>query len=178
VLVEPLRLPQGVLAELESRLLLFFTQSSRNSKSILKEQSQEAARAEGAVVDTLHGIKRLALDVREALETGRIDTFGELLHDSWLLKKRLSSGVSNSKIDTYYAEARRHGAIGGKITGAGGGGFFMLLAKRGAQAELTAALEALGLFRMDYRFEASGAQVLTNSGLEIGPQLTLADRAA
>jgi D-glycero-alpha-D-manno-heptose-7-phosphate kinase len=97
------------------------------------------------------------------LQEGELDEFGALLHESWEAKKRLARGISNPKIDEWYEIARAHGARGGKVTGAGGGGFLMLYADEHAQDALTSALEEQGLVRMDFRFDSGGAVVLMNS---------------
>jgi D-glycero-alpha-D-manno-heptose-7-phosphate kinase len=178
VAVRPLTLSPETVTELESRLLLFFTQSSRNSSTILRSQRDDTARRASQVMDALDGLKELAAESAKLLQAGRVDEFGRLLDTSWILKKRLSAGVTNADVDRYYAAARANGAVGGKLTGAGGGGFLMVLSEQGAQRRLTQALEELGLYRMDFRFEASGAQVLMNSGLEISDDMMAISSAA
>jgi len=170
-IVEPLSASAETLHELESRLLLFFTHSSHNSSDILRSQQAESGKSTGAVVESLHAIKQLANDTRQALEAGDVDALGDILHRSWGMKKQLAAGVSNEQIDECYAAAREAGALGGKITGAGGGGFLMLLARPDCQAAIVQAMQARGLFAMEFRFQASGAQVLMNSGLDIGVEL-------
>jgi D-glycero-alpha-D-manno-heptose-7-phosphate kinase len=165
-------LPLVVSAEtrraLESNLLLFFTGSAHHSAHILAEQRQATARQSGTVVEALHHIKRLAERTISALESGQPDRVGELLQENWMYKKQLASGITNSAIDESYDTARAHGALGGKITGAGGGGFLMLYCPLERQARVTAALEARGLRRMLYHFDSVGARVLVNSGLNLG----------
>lgn len=167
--VHPLTLSPATRVALEQNLLLFFTGSSHNSASILAEQQQSSKRQDGQVVEALHGIKHLAEEARAALEGGKPDRLGELLHENWERKKRLASGISNGKIDSAYELARRHGALGGKIAGAGGGGFLMLYCPPVHQEEVTLVLEEFGLTRMDFHFDYGGARVLLNSGLRLQP---------
>lgn len=157
--VQPLAVDPIVKTQLESRLMLFFTGSSRSSSSILKEQ-RAATRENAAVTEALHAIKRMAYAVRETLLAGDLDTFGGLLDAAWQQKKRLASKISNPLIDQSYAAARALGALGGKVTGAGGGGFLMLYAHAEYQPAITAALQGLGLQRLDFAFETEGTRVV------------------
>lgn len=161
--VTPLRLPLERRDQLERSILLFYTGSSRNAATILSEQRRSSEKADPRVIENLHGIKRDALEVRQALLEGRLRRVGEILHHSWQRKKQLASGVSNERIDKLYSMALEHGAIGGKLAGAGGGGFLLLYCEPGCQNEVTTALEAEGLTRMTFHFDDGGAQVLVNS---------------
>ena len=111
---------------------------------------------------SLHKIKEFALQVQDCLERGDLDTFATILHQSWLEKRRLAPGLSTALVDKCYDLALQHGAQGGKITGAGGGGFLMLYCPEEAQGELTRVLEKYGLKRMNFRFDSQGATVLLN----------------
>jgi D-glycero-alpha-D-manno-heptose-7-phosphate kinase len=163
VQVEPLVLPPSTLGDLERRLLLFFTGSSRNSGSILKHQQAATRQHDAATIQSLHRIKALAETTIELLRAGELDRYGALLHESWETKKRLTDGISNAEIDCWYDLARAHGALGGKVTGAGGGGFLLLYCDELAQDAVTSALEQRGLVRMDFRFDDGGATVLMDS---------------
>ncbi|MCZ7570626.1 MAG: hypothetical protein M5U01_18835 [Ardenticatenaceae bacterium] len=163
VTVEPVRMSDSVLTQLEQSLLLFFTGSTRESSKILHEQKRASEEDQEPVVNALHAIKALAQEVRRRLETGDLDGFGELLHRAWEHKKTLASSITNPFIDRCYDLARRNGAIGGKITGAGGGGFLMLYCPLRHQEAVTAALEREGVVRMDFRFDFRGATVLLNT---------------
>jgi len=110
----------------------------------------------------LHQIRELADRMRSVLVAGDLDTFGQLLHDSWQAKKRVSQKISNSHIDQMYAAARANGAIGGKITGAGGGGFLLLFCPREKQASVREAVTVLGGRGMQFELDFQGAQVLVN----------------
>jgi D-glycero-alpha-D-manno-heptose-7-phosphate kinase len=160
-----------VRSSLERNVLLFFTGSSRNAATILTEQRQASLKEEPAVIESLHGIKRDALEVRQALEEGRIRRVGEILHESWQRKKRLARGVSNERIDRLYQQALEHGAVGGKLAGAGGGGFLLLYCEPTNHVAVTRVLEAEGLERLDFHFDDGGAQVLVNSVPDV-PGLT------
>jgi D-glycero-alpha-D-manno-heptose-7-phosphate kinase len=162
VTVEPIRIDPYVYQILEKRLLLFFTGSSRESTSILKIQRKSTEEHDKTVLTSLHKIKDFALQVQICLEKGDLDTFASLLHQSWLEKRRLVPGLSTALVDECYTLALQHGAQGGKITGAGGGGFLMLYCPEERQGELTYVLEERGLKRMNFRFDAQGAVVLLN----------------
>jgi D-glycero-alpha-D-manno-heptose-7-phosphate kinase len=171
VSVRPLPLSLEHRERLERSLLLFFTGSSRNAASILEEQTRASAKDDPRVIENLHGIKQDALEVREALERGRFRRVGEILHLSWQRKKQLARGVSNERIDRLYQLALEHGAVGGKIAGAGGGGFLLLYCEPESHAAVTHVLEAEGLARLAFHFDDGGAQVLVNSMPDI-PGLT------
>ncbi len=162
VTVEPLRIDPEVRQTLERRLLLFFTGSSRVSTSILKHQRKSTQDQDDTVLQALHNIKRVACEMQACLEQGDLDKFAQLLDYSWQEKRRLAPGLSNSSIDEWYELARQQGAAGGKITGAGGGGFLLLYCEEQAQERVTQALEAQGLKRMDFLFDRQGATVVLN----------------
>lgn len=159
--VEPIHLDPDTLAGLQRSILLFYTGQARDSSNILKHQRHASEQNDPEVVQRLHAIKSLALEIRDALIDGDIEAFGELMHQSWLNKRGLVSSISNSNIDEWYSVARKAGAIGGKITGAGGGGFLMLICPPGAQRAVTEALGARGLRRMDFAFDFAGARVVS-----------------
>ncbi len=163
VTVEPLELADEIERALEQRLLLFFTGESRATASILRDQQLASRQNDGVVVATLHEIKAMAERTIELLRAGELDAYGELLHDSWQAKKRLARGITTQRIDEWYDVARASGATGGKIAGAGGGGFLLLYCGESAREAVTAALEARGLVRLDFHFERGGAVVLMDS---------------
>jgi len=156
VTVEPVRLPSGALQQLERRLLLFFTGTARDSAAILREQQRASAQGQAETVEGLHRIKEAALHCRRCLESGDLDAVGQLLDEGWRQKRRLAAGITNPRIDEVYQMALQHGALGGKITGAGGGGFLLLYSREAHQASLADAMERLGLRRMGFRFDAQG----------------------
>jgi D-glycero-alpha-D-manno-heptose-7-phosphate kinase len=163
VTVQPLELPDEVQAELERRLMLFFTGRSRNSAQILTEQKRSSERNRASVIEALHVIHESAVALRQDLARGNITAVGECLHRSWMAKRQLAPGVSDPWIDQWYETACAAGAAGGKIAGAGGGGFLLLYCEPENQDRVTQALQANGLNRMDFRFEAGGAMVIMNT---------------
>jgi D-glycero-alpha-D-manno-heptose-7-phosphate kinase len=160
VTVEPLQVSEATRHALERRLMLFFTGSSRQSSNILRYQKQKGEEGDSRVIERLLTIKELGLAIREALEAGDLATFGELMHRSWVQKRSLAPNISNQAIDAVYELARSKGAVGGKITGAGGGGFLMLCCEEAYQAGVTEALERANLRRMGFAFDTQGAQVM------------------
>jgi D-glycero-alpha-D-manno-heptose-7-phosphate kinase len=151
-----------VLEEFERSILLFYTGRSRSAASVLRHQNEATARGDQDVVDRLHRIKEIGREVKAALETGRLRRFGELMHEHWLAKRGLSDSVSDHEIDRWYTLARMSGALGGKLLGAGGGGFFMLYCEPDHKAKLREALAAEGLVEMRFRFDFEGTKVLVN----------------
>jgi D-glycero-alpha-D-manno-heptose-7-phosphate kinase len=168
VTVEPVRATPQVQRRLERHLLLFYTGAARNSASILGEQKNASARSEPEVMTALSAVKEMAYEAKACLERGMVDRIGDLLHQNWLNKKRFASGVTNPMIDDCYELARASGAAGGKITGAGGGGFLLLYCVPERQPAVTRALEDRGLKRMDFHLEHGGARVLMNAALQLG----------
>lgn len=144
---------------LESNILLFYTGASRDTVSILERQDVAAKKKDHAVVSRLTEIKDIGIEIRDAIVRGNLRRFGELLDLHWQVKKRLSDGISNRQIDEWYDLARRNGAIGGKISGAGGGGFLMLYCEEN-KAQLRDALRRAGLRELNFRFEFEGSKVV------------------
>ena len=163
--VSPVVLPEGVLSGLERRLLLFHTGASRDSASILSGQKQATEENNAEVIAALDALKGQASRMRDALLAGDLDGFGRLLAEAWDFKKNLAKNITNPDIDGYYAAALAKGALGGKITGAGGGGFLLLYCPPERQADVIEELTAQGLQRLPFCFETGGAQLtLDHSG--------------
>jgi D-glycero-alpha-D-manno-heptose-7-phosphate kinase len=160
--VETLELDAGVLSALQSNLMLFFTGAAHHSWDILADQEKSTRLPSGAAVEALHQVKAAAAMMKEALLCGNLEHFGHLLDDAWQAKKRVSNRISNPRIDHFYQVARDQGAIGGKITGAGGGGFLLLYSEPASQAAVRLALQAEGLQEMAFAFDSQGAQVIVN----------------
>jgi D-glycero-alpha-D-manno-heptose-7-phosphate kinase len=158
--VEPLALPAGTLDELEKNLLFFYTGITRRAAEILPEQKEACERNDRQVTESLHLIKEIGYQTREALQSGDVRRFGALLDEHWRVKRTLSGKVSNSAIDRWYETARANGAIGGKIMGAGGGGFFMFYAHE--KNSLRQALEKEGLREIGLCFEPGGSKVIAD----------------
>jgi D-glycero-alpha-D-manno-heptose-7-phosphate kinase len=150
-----------VLDELERNMLLFFTGIVRNASTVLAAQNEAADNDDRRVIESLHRIKEIGWESKLALERGDLTCFGELLHEHWTIKRELSSAVSTNQIDRWYDLAREHGARGGKIMGAGSGGFFMFYSD-GSKDGLRRALTAEGLIEMRFRFDFEGSKILVN----------------
>src|SRR5271157_1503328 len=149
--VEPLICRPQALESLRRNLLMFYTGITRSAGEILKEQTQ-APGGERAAIEKMHRIVGHAHAVRQALESGNFDGVGEILHESWMLKRGLTNGITNQAIDDWYDAARRAGAVGGKILGAGGGGFLLLYVPLERQKAVKQALS--GLRQIPFRFES------------------------
>jgi len=153
---EKIRLDENTYRSLNDNFLLFYTGINRKSESILKEQKANITER----LDILSELKEMAYTARKELEASNIDIVGELLHQSWLLKKQLAGSISNGDIDEMYQTALLAGAIGGKITGAGGGGFILLYCPFQKQNNVRAALKSLK--ELPFRLEGDGTKVIFN----------------
>ncbi|MBV8802574.1 MAG: galactokinase [Gammaproteobacteria bacterium] len=157
----PLKIDQETLFNLEDNLLLFFTGYSRSASHILKEQDNKSKNKDNDMISNLHFIKDLGFKSKEALEKGHLNEFAELMNVHWQHKKQRSGNMSNSQIDEWYDIALQNGAIGGKMIGAGGGGFLMFYAND--KMKLRHALRQAGMHEVRFRFDFSGTQVVTQS---------------
>jgi len=191
VTVTPLKLDTEIIYELENRLMMFYTNIERDANEILGEQSRkivnsderrvtsDEGKAEGKVqesvskehgaeskvqsaVEAMHRIKEIGYEVKEALVKGDVCQFGRLLNEHWLVKKSVSNKMSNSKIDDWYETAMKNGALGGKVMGAGGGGFMLFCVCNGKRKHLRKTLEEAGLRYMDFKFDWEGVKTLVN----------------
>jgi len=157
----PLRLSEETLFTLEDDLLLFFTGYSRSASTILKDQNDRSKKNDQAMLDNLHFTKELGYKSLEALEAGNLEEFARLMDVHWQRKKARSSGMSNAHINEWYDYAMAHGALGGKLIGAGGGGFLMFYA--GDKARLRHAMREKGLQEVRFRFDFEGTKVVTQN---------------
>jgi D-glycero-alpha-D-manno-heptose-7-phosphate kinase len=163
VTVNALRIPSYALEDLEQGLLLFNTGDTRMSDLILSQQKRDTEGGSKVVLDSLHRTKELGIAIKESLEKGDLVAFGSLLHEHWLNKKSRSSQISDTRIDRIYDVARANGALGGKLVGAGGGGFLMVLAENGNARRVREAVSAEGLRDMPFRFDLEGAKTLLDA---------------
>lgn len=147
------------LEMLESNILLFYTGNARDAATILQKQDTATKNNDKTVVGSLHEIKEIGIEIRRSIEEGDLRRFGELLDVHWQAKKRLSDGVTNTQVDAWYELAKRNGALGGKISGAGGGGFLMLYCDED-KASLREAMRKAGLRELNFRFEFEGSKVV------------------
>jgi D-glycero-alpha-D-manno-heptose-7-phosphate kinase len=162
VTVEPLVAEADTIQRLQDNLMLFFTGVSHDSWSILKQQDKDTRANGGKSLEALHKIKQYGLKMRSALEDGNLDDFGLMLDEAWQQKKLVTKGISNEQIDHLYSIARKNGALGGKITGAGGGGFLLLYCETQHQPALRAAFAEEGISEMMFKFDFGGAQLLVD----------------
>jgi D-glycero-alpha-D-manno-heptose-7-phosphate kinase len=154
--VNPLRIRSDVLNELEYRLLLCYMGQTRQSAKIIERQTAAYRAGQATVVEALRRLKSETLEMKKALLLGKVDALGELLHQAWESKKKLDEGISNSRVDQLYRLARREGAIGGKMPGAGGGGYFLLLTRFDRKHRVAAVLEKHGGQVVPFQFERRG----------------------
>lgn len=156
----PLKASQRTLYDLEDHLLLFFTGYTRSAGEILKEQDVKSRKNDQSMIANLHFIKQIGRDTCEAFEAGDLQRFGELMNLHWDYKKARSPGMSNGKIDHWYEVARQNGALGGKLIGAGGGGFLMFLCEDRARLRKAMAEEELDEVRFRFDFEGDRKSVV------------------
>jgi D-glycero-alpha-D-manno-heptose-7-phosphate kinase len=156
VTVQPLTLPKPVMAGLEAGLMLFYTGGQRDTRTLLSKQ-MAVMQSDQSKFETMSRMVALAHRMRDLLVAGDLDGFGTALHEGWEMKRSLADGISQARIDDLYAQARAAGAIGGKLAGAGGGGFLLLYAPPARQAAVREALSELKT--VEFRFDQAGARI-------------------
>ena len=161
VTANPLQIDMKTMFDLEDNLLLFFTGFSRSASGILKDQNTRSQSNDKDMIDNLHYVKDLGLRSKAALEEGNTRLFGELMHEHWEHKKRRSGGMSNPQIDQWYQLGMDNGAVGGKLVGAGGGGFLMFMAND--RNKLRSAMASAGLEEVRFKFDFEGSKVVLSS---------------
>ncbi len=154
-----LALSRDLLEPLEHNILMFYTHDMRDATAILNKQDAAAKRKDPTVVTSLCEIKDIGIEICDAISEGNLRRFGELLDVHWQSKKRLAEGITNPQIDAWYELAKRNGAIGGKISGAGGGGFLMFYCEE-KKAQLREAMRGAGLRELNFRFDFEGSKVI------------------
>ena len=160
--VERLPLRDEVIDELESNLLIYYSGVERAASAVLTEQAKSIVSNRDAAVERMHRIKALGHDTRRILLAGEIDSYGEMLHEHWTNKRKLAANMADGTIDEHYDVARKAGAIGGKLMGAGGGGFFMFYVRPNERRKVHDTLAARGLRRMPFHFDFDGARITAN----------------
>jgi D-glycero-alpha-D-manno-heptose-7-phosphate kinase len=160
--VHPLEASLHTVEELRNNTLIFYTGIVRRSFDILQQQTKDTQAGERSVVDSLHTTREVGLKIKRALETADLDEFGRLLDVHWQNKKKRSSKISDSHLDDVYELAKKNGALGGKLMGAGGGGFFLFYAPNGRRPSLRKAMANAGLREMSFDFDYEGSKVLLN----------------
>ncbi len=161
VTVKKLLLPEPFIRDLENSLLVFYTGIERENQEILKSQNQAIKKNNKKVAENLHLIKSIGEEIEKALVRNDIYSFGNLLHEHWLAKRQLSSAVTSARIDSLYELGLRNGAIGGKLMGAGGGGFLLLCCPENRN-KVRAEMKKEGLIELFYHFDMEGAKVIAN----------------
>jgi D-glycero-alpha-D-manno-heptose-7-phosphate kinase len=156
VIVNPLRVEPRILNELQYNMLLVYTGATRLSAGIIKSQISGLAEKKDSVIAATDEMKRLTTDAKDALLTGRLDRFAVILHEEWLAKQKTNHSVSTPRIDEMYEEARRLGVVGGKVSGAGGGGFMFLYCPFDRKPDVSKRLAELGAEAMPVAFESQG----------------------
>ena len=161
VTATPLGISMDTMFDLEDNLLLFFTGFSRSASGILKDQKVKSQQNDRDMLNNLHYVKDLGYRSRDALIAGNTELFGALMHEHWEHKKRRSGGMSNPQIDAWYELGMKNGAVGGKLVGAGGGGFLMFMARD--RNKLRHAMTGAGLEEVRFKFDFEGAKVVMSS---------------
>ncbi|MFN8241745.1 MAG: dehydrogenase [Bacteroidales bacterium] len=161
VIVNPLRIKDQVLNELSNNIILFYTKTSRISSKIIETQQKNVNKGSAGSIDAMHRIKELAIKMKEAVLKGELDTIGELLDLSWRYKKQMADGITNERIDEIYETAIKAGATGGKISGAGGGGFMFFYCPGNTRHAVISALEKFGGHARRYEFTKEGLTTWT-----------------
>lgn len=160
VSAEPLRLSAETLHDLEDNLMIFFTGYSRSASNILKDQDEKSKQNDPAMLANLHYVKELGLRTRRSFETGNLPEFADLMNEHWEHKRKRSAGISNPQIDEWYEVARANGALGGKLIGAGGGGFLMFYTLD--RSRLRHALTRAGMREVRFHFDFEGTKVIVS----------------
>ncbi len=158
VSVTPLKVDEATLRDLDENLMLFFTGYSRSASEVLEDQKTRSQEGDDEMLANLHFIKELGLKIKDVLEKGDTPGFAELMHEHWMHKKVRSAKITNGRIDDLYNHAREHGALGGKLVGAGGGGFLLFYTHD--RRRLRQAMADEGLREMDFSFDFDGSVVL------------------
>lgn len=160
--VEPVPVDDTVLDDLQNNLCIIYSGVERAASVVLSEQGQRVRALDEGTVQRMHRIKALGYDVYKLLVSGNIDAYGELLHEHWTNKRKLASKMTDPVIDEHYEAARKAGAIGGKLMGAGGGGFFMFYTRPADKRRVIEAMLARGLRQLRFRFDVDGARIVAN----------------
>jgi D-glycero-alpha-D-manno-heptose-7-phosphate kinase len=158
VVVNPLRVRRSTANELQHNLLLCYTGTTRMSDGIIASQVRNYRERAERAIEAMDELKRLAVEMKRQLLTDNLTEFGALLHEAWLSKRRMASQISNPHIDEMYEAARKAGALGGKISGAGGGGYMFFYCPDESKYEVAEALEKMSAQAVDFGFDLEGVQ--------------------
>jgi len=158
VIVNPLRVKSEVIKELEYHLLLFYTKTKRESSNIISKQKENFEKSKKTVIEASHQLKAQAFKMKEAVLMNDLYQIGALLNLGWENKKQLAKGITNKKIEDIYNAAIEAGSTGGKISGAGGGGFMIFYCPKNTRFKVIDALEAMGIMHQRYTFQKNGLE--------------------
>ncbi|MFV1963887.1 MAG: hypothetical protein ACC628_00580 [Pirellulaceae bacterium] len=158
VVVNPLRIDRDVINELQYNLLLCYTGKTRLSGNIIATQKANYVRRDEEVVQAMDEMKQITIEMKNSLLQGRLDSFGEMLHESWVNKKKMAQQITTTTVDALYDAARAEGALGGKLLGAGGGGYLLVYCSDGKKHKIASALEKLGGTVVGFTFVRQGLQ--------------------
>jgi D-glycero-alpha-D-manno-heptose-7-phosphate kinase len=158
VVAKPLNASDEIIDLLEDNLVMVSTGYYRSASAVLKEQDDKSKKNDQSMIDNLHFVKELGHRSLEAIEGGNLARYGQIMHEHWMHKKKRSSGMSNADIDRWYQLALDNGALGGKVIGAGGGGFLLFYTEE--KAKLRAALKQAGLMEIRFGFDYEGTKIL------------------
>jgi D-glycero-alpha-D-manno-heptose-7-phosphate kinase len=156
VIVNPLRIRDSYLDELAHNLVLYYSDTSRLSSQIIQKQQQNVLNDDKVAIEAMHQLKNQAVMMKEALLRGNLDEIGKILDFGWQFKKQMASGITNSSIDTIYATAMQNGATGGKISGAGGGGYMFFYCPGNTRFKVIESLKQFGGYTERYEFTTEG----------------------
>lgn len=158
VIVNPLRIKNETINELSNNLLLYYTNSSRNSGDIIVEQQKNVKAQNTKSIEAMHHIKQQAYQIKEAILKNKLDDIGDILHASWTYKRNMANGISTPLFEEIYETAIQAGSTGGKISGAGGGGYVFFYCPNNTRFEVSAALKKLGGWVQPYSFTKKGLE--------------------
>jgi len=162
VIVNPLRLKSGIIRDFNYHLLLFYTKTERESSNIIETQKQNFKNAVSHVIESTHMLKEQALKMKEALLIGNLSAISVLLNEGWEHKKKLAAGITNQRIEEVYSTAINAGATGGKISGAGGGGFMIFYCPNNTRFNVIDALKKIDVIHQRYSFQNNGLETWTS----------------
>jgi D-glycero-alpha-D-manno-heptose-7-phosphate kinase len=162
VTVERVPMKTEVIEDLEMNLLVFYSGRERKASDVLSEQRKTITDNKDDAVQRMHRIKALGYETKRLLMSGTIDDYGELLHEHWMNKRKLASNMTDGTLDEHYEAARKAGAIGGKLMGAGGGGFFVFYVRPESRRQVCDAMIGRGLRPLRFRFDFDGARIIAN----------------
>lgn len=154
----PAKISRENLYNLEDNLVMFFTGYSRQASSILQDQDQRTKQSDSEIIENLHFVKELGYRIKDALEKGELAEFGRMMHEHWQYKKRRLQAITNPHIDELYEEAMKNGALGGKLVGAGGGGFLLFYTEH--KKAVRRAMFARGLREVRFHFDFEGTKII------------------